>query len=134
MGSGSRKLRAGVWELGYGDMGSVVWDPRVGELGVWSRGSGVGGSGLWLGIGGLGSGGLGIKDPKIARGGGGCRFMQIAVAKQCSSGGARCILAPVSGSRLRGPKAVFSREGSTSLGPEVVGLHQFLTPTRQNTR
>ena len=95
-------------------LGFEVWDLALGS-GVWDPGSG-------------------IKDPKIARGGGGCRFTHMAVAKDCSSRGARNILAPISGSRLRGPKVVFLREESKILGPEVVELHQFLTPTCQNTR
>ena len=35
---------------------------------------------------------------------------------------------------VRGLKVVFSRQESEILGPEVVELHQFLTPTCQNTR
>ena len=72
--------------------------------------------------------------PKVVRGGQGGRFTHMCVAKNCSPGGARCILAPVSGSGLWGPKVVFSREESEILGPEVVELPQFLTPTCQNTR
>ena len=49
----------------------------------------------------------------------------MAVAKHCSSGGARNVAALASGSRLSGPKVVFSREESKILGPEVVELHQF---------
>ena len=44
------------------------------------------------------------------------------------------MLAPVVGSRVGGPKVVFSRGEPEILGTEVVELHQFLTPTLQNTR
>ena len=57
------------------------------------------------------------QGPENCAWGCGSRFTHMAVAKHCSSRGARNILAPVSGSRLRGPKVVFSREESKIWGP-----------------
>ena len=123
LGSGSE-----IWGLGLGvcDLGSGIW---VLGFGVWFWGLGSGfGSGRWSVI---WSGGIGTR--KLRAGVEKVVLRTLPLRNNCSSGGARNILAPVSGSRLRGPKVVFSREESKTVGPEVVELHQFLTPTRHNT-
>ena len=119
-----------VWDRlsGIGGPGSGIWGS-----GVWDRGSD-----LWSGIGGLGSGGLGSGGL-----GSGTRKLRVGVGETVlRTWLLRIIVLPKAratfwpqflGLNSAGPKDVFSREDSEILGPEVVELHQSLTPTRQNT-
>ena len=90
----------------------------------WGLGSGVWGP--WQEVRDLGSRKLraGVKEA----------VLRTWALRTCSPGGARSMLAPVCVSGFWGPKVVFLFEGSEILGPKVVELPQFLTPTCQNTR